>query len=99
MGFAVTALLVGLMTERIKQPTFLKFFFASFAGLMVCYAIGVPYLYIILKYVNHANTTASGVLMKGFLLFFPWDIVKIAIASWLAKEVYGRINIERAQNA
>ncbi len=99
VGFAAAAFVVGLISERSSKQTICKFFIASFAGLIVCYAVGVPYLYIITKYVNHANTTASGVLTSGFLLFLPWDIVKIALASWLAKQIHGRVKPAGAYDA
>ena len=99
IGFAATAFVVGAITEKLSKPSFLKYFISSLVGLLVCYAIGVSYLYIILKYVNHVSTTAAGVLMNGFVVFLPWDIVKVAVASWMAKEVYGRLNISRGQHA
>jgi biotin transport system substrate-specific component len=99
IGFAITALVVGAITEKTPGPSFKKYFAASFIGMLIYYAVGVSYLYIILKYVNHVSTSVSGVLVKGFLLFLPWDIVKIFAASWMAIKVYRRVNIGRGQSA
>jgi biotin transport system substrate-specific component len=99
IGFAITALVVGAMTEKNSGPSFKKYFVASFIGMLIYYSVGVLYLYIILKYVNHVSTSISAVLVKGFLLFLPWDIAKIFAASWMAVKVYGRVNIGRGQSA
>ena len=99
IGFAAAAFVVGAITERLSKPTFVMYFISSLVGLLLCYAIGVSYLYVILKYVNHVTTTASGAIMNGFIVFLPWDIVKIAVASWMAKEVSGRLHISRGRQA
>lgn len=99
LGFAVMALVVGAITERISEPSIIKYFFASFAGIIICYIFGVGYMYIIFKYVNHVSVSASSIIIKGFLLFLPWDILKIIIASWLGKEISRRFNVIKAQSA
>lgn len=92
LGFAAAAYITGKISEKLssQNPTFIKYLISSFAGLIVCYAVGVPYYYIILKYVTHANATVYQLIIKGFLLFLPWDIVKIIVVSWLAKEINKR---------
>lgn len=99
IGFAFAAFTVGLVSKKltVSGATFAKFFIASLSGLLVIYFVGVPYLFLIMKYVSHASVTASGIIIKGFLLFLPWDIVKIALASLLAVQVYSRIEVYRNQ--
>jgi biotin transport system substrate-specific component len=95
LSFAVSAYVMGKMTEKLdaKEKSFYKYFVISFIGSMINYAIGVPYLYIILKYVNHLPTTLSGVLMTGCIIFLPWDMVKIAVSAWIAKRIHGIKNL------
>lgn len=95
LGFAAGAYTVGKTAEKLcpSNPTFTKYFIASLFGLVACYAIGLPYLYIIVKYVSHMDITVSQTLIKGFLVFLPWDIAKIIAASWLAKAINSRIII------
>lgn len=93
IGYMAAAFAAGWVSQRIcpEKPTFAKLFIAALAGLAACYIIGVPYLFFIMKFINHADTTAGSVLVKGFLLFLPWDIVKMGVAAWLSKEVHGRM--------
>ncbi|MFU0799354.1 MAG: biotin transporter BioY [Xylanivirga thermophila] len=99
IGFAVAAFVVGKMTEKLPKPSFGKYFIASLVGLVISYVFGVSYLYIILKYVNRVSTSFSKVMMSGCIVFLPWDIVKMAAVSWIAKEVRIRIRIGSGQSA
>lgn len=94
IGFAAAAFIIGFINEKFlpgKQP-FFKLIVSSYAGLITCYIFGVGYMYLILKYVNHASTSASGLVINGFLFFLPWDTLKIIAASWLAKEMTKRLS-------
>ena len=90
VGFMGAAFVTGAIAEKITKPSFIRYFLASLVGLLPVYLIGVPYLYVILKYVNHAQVSFWGVAMSGFIVFIPWDIVKVAFASLMAKEIYVR---------
>lgn len=99
IGFAIAAYVVGRMTEKLKNPSFGQCLKASLVGLAISYLFGVSHLYIILKYVNEVPTSLSKVLMSGCVVFLPWDIAKMVAASWIAKEVCGRIRIRSGQGA
>jgi biotin transport system substrate-specific component len=93
LGFAAAAFIIGLINEKLlpgKQPL-IKLIAASCIGLIVCYIIGVSYMYIILKYVNDLSTSVSELVRNGFLVFLPWDTLKIITASCLAKEMTKRL--------
>lgn len=95
LGFAGAALTAGLIsrkTEFIRQP-YVRYIIASAAGILVCYAIGLPYLYAVVKFLNGKDITAATVIWKYFLLFIPGDVVKLVIASVLAVEIKKRISI------
>jgi biotin transport system substrate-specific component len=93
LGFAAAAFIIGLINEKFlpgKQPL-IKLIAASCIGLIACYIIGVSYMYIILKYVNDLSTSVSELVRNGFLVFLPWDTLKIITASCLAKEMTKRL--------
>lgn len=96
IGFAIAAFVVGKITEKVQKPSIINYFTASFAGILICYFFGVTYMYIILKYVNNVSVSATGIIVKGFLLFLPWDIIKIIAASCLGKEIKSRLNVVTA---
>lgn len=93
IGFAAAAFVVGKISESkvFGTPGFAKYMAASSAGLLACYAIGVPYMYIVLKYVSNTPMDFIKVLWVGFAVFIPWDLIKIGLASWMSLEIYKRI--------
>ncbi len=95
LGFAAAAFIIGLINEKLftGKNYLIKYMAASFAGLLACYAIGIGYMYLILKYVNSSSPQISALITKGFIIFLPWDMLKIISASWLAKEVSKRLCI------
>ncbi|NMA95854.1 MAG: biotin transporter BioY [Clostridiales bacterium] len=92
IGFAFAAFIVGKMTEGIADHTFLKYLKATLVGLVVSYAFGVGHLYIILKYISKVPTSMPKILLSGFIVFLPWDIAKMFVASFIGIEVRKRVN-------
>lgn len=43
---------------------------------LVIYAIGVPYLYLALKYFSGTPVSLAFILKSGFLIFLPGDLLK-----------------------
>ncbi len=80
LGFILCAYVIGKLTENMKKPTFLKLFLSALTGLVVVYSVGVPYLYMIIKYyLNQEAFTLGGAVAAGFTPFiladFIWCIV------------------------
>lgn len=87
LGFIIGAYVIGKITENIKKPSFIRLFFASLAGIIVIYAIGVPYLFIILKNVMGKNVPISAVIKTGFIVFIPGDLGKCLLVSILGVKI------------
>jgi len=88
LGWAVAAFVTGLIAERFVHPgnsegrQFVGFFLASvIGGIVVLYAIGVPWL---------ATVTGTPLIAAatGSLVFIPGDLLKAAIATLAARAVY-----------
>lgn len=71
----------GWIVER-RGCSFRQSFLACCAGLLVLYAIGLPWMHMILT-VYHKDWTLTTTLVSGMLLFLPWDLAKIAAAAAL----------------
>lgn len=101
IGFAVAAFITGKMREIFdsKGITITKLFISSFAGILSCYIFGVAYLILHTKFISGANADVIGLLVSGFLVFLPWDIIKIAIASWASNQVMKRIGDYKLQES
>lgn len=82
-GFIFGAYVTGKISESSTRPGFIRLFTAALAGVAVIYAIGVPYLYLILNNVIGKNVTFAAVLKIGFYVFIPGDLLKCAIAAAL----------------
>ena len=74
IGFVLCAFIIGKLTENLKTINFKNLFFAVVLGMLSVYAIGVPYLYIVLKYYMGSNITFFTALRTGFLMFIIQDI-------------------------
>ena len=76
IGFIIGCYIIGKLSERIKDTTFLNLFLSIIVGLIVIYLIGVPYMYLILKYVMGVNISILTAIKTGFIVFIPGDILK-----------------------
>lgn len=87
LGFILGSYVVGKITESYKKYTFKNLFLASLLGLVVIYALGFPYLYIVLTKIAGAEIGFSAVFKSGVLVFLPGDIIKCLLASLLGIKV------------
>lgn len=87
IGFIVGAYVIGKIAETENKPTFTRLFLASLIGLAVIYALGFPYLYIVLSKINKVDVTFYGVLKSGVLVFIPGDLVKCLLTAFLGVRI------------
>lgn len=87
LGFILVPIIVGLITHQVSNPGFLRIFLASALGIFVCYCIGVPYMYMIMRNVLNVDITVSHIIMVGFVVFIPGDIAKSLITGYLGKRL------------
>lgn len=68
-------------------PSFAAYFGAGLAGVAAVYALGVPYYYLIMNYYLGSPVGIAATLVNCFLLTLPGDLLKLCLASWLAKRI------------
>jgi biotin transport system substrate-specific component len=83
IGFIIGCYIIGKLSEKIKRKSFIKLFLSVIAGIAVIYLIGVPYMYLVLKYVMGVKITILAAIKAGFIVFIPGDILKSLIAAGL----------------
>jgi biotin transport system substrate-specific component len=93
LGFAAAAFVIGTITEGVKHLTFPKLLAASTAGLATIYAIGLPYLYMIVNFYLGKDMPVFDVLWGACLIFLPGDLLKIVLASILSLKILKAIKI------
>lgn len=81
LGLIPSALVMGLLTRRSHKP--LRVALACTAGLATLYAVGLPYMALILNGYLDMGWSAGRILRDGMLLFLPGDALKIAVAAVL----------------
>ena len=98
LGFILCAFLVGILTEKFirPNPTFPKFMIAGLIGAFSIYLVGIPYFYLILKYVTHADASLSTVLVNSMLVFIPVDVLKAVFAASISRQLYAQVRRLRA---
>lgn len=91
LGFILAAYAIGKMKESVKNITYAKTVGIFFAGLLLIYLLGVPYLYLISNiYLGKAMTMYSA-LFYGFITTVAGDLVLIFIASYITVKMLPRL--------
>ncbi len=87
IGFILCPLVIGRIIRAAKKPSYLRSFLACMLGILAVYIVGVPYMYLILRYVTHTEITFANACVVGFLVFLPGDTAKSLIAAYLGKRL------------
>ena len=91
IGLIHTAWLIGLLTaKRELRP--LRTAAACLAGLAMLYAVGLPYMAVILNGYMGKGMDVSAILWAGMLPFLPGDMLKIAVTALLAPLLQKRLS-------
>ncbi len=95
-GFLIGMPLAAWAASRmIRASNLWNFIAAGIAGIIVLYAIGMPYMYIILNFYLEKVVDVIQLIKIAVLPFIIFDLIKIFIASLLAVDLSSRLDIER----
>ena len=86
IGMVAGAFVCGLVAQR-GTPSFPRMLVAAFLGLLAIYVVGVPYMYLLLRFYLHHGIAVGAALYSGFLIFLPLDAVKCVVAAALARRL------------
>lgn len=98
LGLIPAAAVIGLLVKR-WGTSFKALCAASTVGLLVLYAVGLPYMHLILTVYMEKTWTIGQTIMGGMILFLPWDAVKIVAAAGLARRVLPVMGIYESSQA
>lgn len=84
IGFMAAAFFIGKFIEKHENPQARHFYTAHFIGLFIVYAFGVTHFYFSMNIWYGLPTSISHVLLYGFLVAVPGDIILCLFASILA---------------
>lgn len=97
LGFIIGAWIIGRIAEggRTEEASIGRLLCASYTGMLVCYAIGVVWLFIITNYVLGVTMSAWKAFLYGFLVLIPGDIVLCTLAAFLARRLHRTLHLMR----
>lgn len=87
IGYIVAPIVVGKIIKTDDNTKFMKLLVACILGSLAIYVLGIPYMYVILKYVSHVNMTLLKTFEIGCFVFIPGDILKCIIASIISIKI------------
>lgn len=87
IGFVIGSYVTGKMAEKDESLSFRRTLAANFAGLIIVYALGLVYYYIICNYVIHTPIGLWPLFLYCFILAIPGDIFLCFLAAVLAKRL------------
>lgn len=76
-------------------PGFWRIAPACLAGLGVIYALGLPYMALIVNVYMHGGMSPGDVLWSGMVIFLPYDAVKIVLTGLLAQKSNKQMEAEK----
>ena len=89
LGLIPAATIIGAISRRSSSP--LRLALACLAGLAALYAVGVPYMALILNGYMGKGMSVSGLLWAGMIPFLPGDAIKIAVTALLCPLLRKRV--------
>lgn len=89
LGLIPAAAIIGAISRRSASP--LRLALACVAGLAALYAVGVPYMALILNGYMGKGMSVSGLLWAGMIPFLPGDAIKIAVTALLCPLLRRRV--------
>lgn len=87
IGFIIAAYVIGKMTENMAEFHWKRVLMANSAGLLIVYAVGMIYYYVICNFVIHAPIGLWPLFFYCFLLAVPGDICLCILSTFLYKRV------------
>ena len=76
------------MVHKKENPSFKRIFLSSITGVFLIYIVGMIYYVIILNlFTDNADLSFKAIIVSGFLIFIPLDVVICIIASLISKRL------------
>lgn len=96
LGFVIASIAIGLISKSKGNgpPSFKRMVFANFIGIVIIYAIGMLYMYLIMKLYLNVEPTAKVIFVSGCLMFLPKEFVFVILTALLAVKLKPHINLE-----
>ncbi|MDD4833950.1 MAG: biotin transporter BioY [Lutispora sp.] len=92
IGFIVAAYIIGKTVEKMKDNiNYIRVLSAMCLGLIVLYAIGVSYMYLIVNVYLGKSITLTKAIWTGALIFIPTDMLSAALSTLLGVRIVRQV--------
>lgn len=87
IGFIFAAFFIGYIVHKDQRPSWKRLLAGDLVGLIIWYAFGIVYYWIIAKYYLGNPVAMSSLLVPFILLPLPGDLIKMTLAILLGKRL------------
>ena len=84
IGFIVATVIIGVITEKLRNRKLWQYILTSLFGVAVIYIIGILYFAFITNVYNNGENSALWFIQTVFMPFLPKEIICIILASIFA---------------
>lgn len=92
IGMVIGAYVAGSVREKIGDFNYKTTIIAGLLNVAVIYLIGVPYFIGVMKFYMDSTMAISALIMTGFVMTIPGDLIKVILSSLLAKRIGPSVN-------
>ena len=88
LGFVVMAYVISYMIEKCNNVnmTLKRLIAIGSIGVIIQLSIGTSYLYVVSNTILDTNISIIDTVIKGSIIFLPYDILKVILAGIIAKQ-------------
>lgn len=87
LGFILGTFVAGKISEKNKENSLKKYWFASVINLLIVYSTGVIYMYLLINFYTGTPITAKEVIVQGMLIPLPANLLTIILSTFVLKKV------------
>lgn len=87
IGFVMSAVIMSIISEKLKKRTLGQYFLVSLLGVSIIYIIGILYFAFITNVYNKGDNSAVGFIQTVFLPFLPKEIICSLLTSLTAYKI------------
>lgn len=95
IGFCIASYVTGKIANKEPNPTYKKVLAANFTGLVIVYAMGMLYYYVICNYIINTPIAIWPLFLYCFVLAVPGDILLCILSAYLYKRLIPAIKFIR----
>ena len=87
IGFALGALVTGVISYKKKKPSYVRLLVAGIIGILIIYACGMAYAYLLKNFYLDDPVGLWPLVLNWCLIFIPGDLLSCLVSSLIANRI------------